>query len=31
MNYKLFISRAAVHDIEEAINWYEKQRNGFRT
>ncbi|MFT4533653.1 MAG: toxin ParE1/3/4 [Saprospiraceae bacterium] len=28
MIYNLFISRAAVHDIEQAVAWYEKQRRG---
>ena len=28
MIYNVFISRAAVHDIEQAVSWYEKQRRG---
>ena len=28
MSYNVFISRAAVHDIEQAVSWYEKQRKG---
>ena len=28
MNYKVFISRAAVQDIEQAVSWYENQRKG---
>jgi len=28
MNYNLFLSSAAVHDIELAVDWYEKQRQG---
>jgi plasmid stabilization system protein ParE len=28
MSYKVFLSRAAVDDIEQAVSWYEKQRIG---
>jgi len=28
INYDLFLSRAAVNDIEHVVNWYETQRIG---